>query len=123
LINKLSLDFPAISFAPGDTFSWSPDAGTVFYGDITPETSGLLIHELAHGLLGHRAYSRDVELLALESAAWEKAAEIAPRYGVTITEDDMQDNLDTYREWMHARSTCPECEATGIQTGPKTYRC
>lgn len=123
LIDKLIQDFPDIHFAPGEAFSWSPDTSTVFYAEVQPETAPLLIHELAHGVLGHHTYSRDVELLALESDAWEKAKLIARTYDISIDEDEVQDSLDTYREWMHARSTCPNCEATGYQTGPKSYQC
>jgi hypothetical protein len=123
LIDKLAQDFPAIHFVPGDDFSWSPDVSTVFYAEVQPKTAPLLIHELAHGVLGHHAYTRDVELLALESEAWEEAKTIAQKYDIQVSEDEIQDSLDTYREWMHARSTCPNCEATGFQTEAKSYHC
>lgn len=123
LIDKLAQDFPTIHFTSGEYFSWSPDASTVYYAEVQPKTSPLLIHELAHGVLGHHAYTRDVELLALESEAWEEAKAIARKYAIEIDEDEVQDSLDTYREWMHARSTCPNCEAIGYQTGAKSYQC
>lgn len=123
LINKLSQDFPAINFTPAEDFSWSPASLTVFYAEVQPETAPLLIHELAHCVLGHHTYSRDVELLALESEAWDEAKTIARRYDISIDENEVQDSLDTYRDWMHARSTCPACQATGYQTRDKSYSC
>jgi len=123
LLAKLETDFPHLSFTAGDRFSWSPSAHTVFYDKSDMENESILLHELAHGVLEHRKYSKDVELLSLESAAWEKAVEISASYDVTITDDTVQDHLDTYRQWLHARSTCTQCEATGYQSGKGEYTC
>jgi len=123
LLPKLEHAFPALTFAAGTRFAWSPDKKTVFYDETDTDNTSLLLHELAHGILEHRDYSKDIELIAIETAAWDKALLLADDYGVKITDDTVQDNLDTYREWLHARSTCPECEATGYQTGKNTYSC
>lgn len=123
LLPKLQKDYPQLVFASGDRFVWSPDVHTVFYDTTDPDNTSLLLHELAHGLLGHRAYSKDVELVAMEAEAWDKALELAPHYAVDITDEVVQDTLDSYREWLHARSTCPKCEATGYQSGKKEYTC
>lgn len=123
LLPNLKIAHPAITFAPGERFAWSPSAQTVFYDESDAENTALLLHELAHGLLDHHNYSKDVELLAMESQAWDKALEIAPLYEIIITDDTVQDSLDTYREWLHARSTCPQCQATGYQSAKHTYRC
>ena len=123
LLPKLEKAYPTILFAAGTRFSWSPAHHTVFYDEADPENTNLLLHELAHGLLGHHDYSKDVELVAMESDAWDKALELARLYKVKITDTTVQDNLDSYREWLHARSTCPSCEATGYQSGKNTYTC
>jgi len=123
LLPKLKKAYPHILFIAGDRFAWSPHERTVFYDTTDLDNTGLLLHELAHGLLGHHDYSKDIELVAMESQAWDKALELAPLYDVTITDDTIQDNLDTYREWLHARSACPVCEATGYQSGKSTYSC
>lgn len=122
LLPRLEKDFKDISFTPGDTFAWSPSRNTVIFNP-DEDNSPLLIHELAHGILDHHRYTHDVELLAMESQAWDKAVEIAQKYGIEINQDIVQDNLDTYRQWLHDRSTCPTCEATGYQTGKNTYEC
>jgi len=122
LLPKVIADFPEVTFIAGEEFLWSPSNKTVFYVESEPH-SPLLLHELAHGLLDHHEYDKDIELVAIENKAWEKAREIGTQYGVSIDEDLIQDHLDTYREWLHARSTCPSCEATGFQTGKEAYRC
>jgi hypothetical protein len=123
LIHKLKADFPEILFFETEQFSWSPVTATVSYAPNQPHAVALLLHELAHGLLGHREYRRDIELLAMETTAWEKAKELAEHYTVRLPGAVIQDHLDTYREWMDARSTCPECHATGYQTSHHQYAC
>lgn len=123
LVAKLQLDYPAYHFTKSHEFRWSPAEQTIFYDDATNDSSSLL-HELAHAVLGHTHYLRDIELLALERAAWEHAAtSLAPIYGTAIASDVVEDALDTYRDWLHARSTCPHCGATGIQVKDHHYRC
>ena len=122
LLPKLVADYPTFAFTPGSRFAWSPDQVTVYY-DESDNNPALLLHELSHGILEHRDYSQDVELVAMESHAWDNALELAKTYSVTITDETVQDNLDTYRDWLHARSTCPNCEATGYQSGKHSYSC
>ena len=123
LLPKLIKDFPDVTFAAAERFAWAPAIRTVTYSQTEPENVELLLHELSHGLLGHHEYSKDVELVAMEAAAWDKALELATTYGVKLNPDAAQDNLDTYREWLHARSTCPQCEATGYQSKKDAYTC
>jgi len=123
LLPKLIADFPAISFTAGQRFAWSPDKKTVFYDESDSENVALLLHELSHGLLGHREYLKDIELLAMETAAWDKARELGKKYTITIDTDLSEDNLDTYRDWLHARSSCPTCSAVGYQSAKDTYTC
>ena len=123
LLPKLTRDFAPIVFTAGSRYAWSPDKKTVFYDESDPQNVDLLFHELAHGVLEHHDYSKDVELVAMESQAWDTALKIAPFYKVTISDDTVQDSLDTYREWLHSRSTCPSCEATGYQSGKNEYSC
>jgi hypothetical protein len=123
LLPKLTLAYPQLLFVPGVRFAWSPDAHTVFYDESNLQNTSLLLHELAHGLLEHHDYSKDIELVAMEAEAWDKAVTIAADYDIEITDETIQDNLDTYREWLHARSTCPKCDATGYQSSKSEYTC
>jgi hypothetical protein len=123
LATKLAQDFPIYSFIPGEDFLWSPNTQTIFYIPNSTDTASFL-HELAHGILGHTAYNKDIELLGVERAAWECATDtLASRYDVDVTPDLIEEALDTYRDWLHARSTCPSCSATGIQTKKDEYTC
>lgn len=123
LLAKISADIPHLTFSPAEDFLWSPAENTVYFSVEGDTADALLLHELAHGLLDHHEYAQDISLLSLEMQAWEKARELAAEYDVPMNEEDIQDHLDTYREWLHARSTCPECEATGYEEKPRQYRC
>lgn len=122
---KVAADFPEVRMVRSDDFSWSPVEATVYAPPLRTATDRLtLLHEVAHALLDHRHFARDIELLKLERQAWEYVAErLAPLYGLELDEGLVEDSIDTYREWLHARSTCPSCSQTGLQTGSRTYRC
>lgn len=124
LSKKIITDFSRYTFAKGEDFHWSPEKRTVFYPHLNHiEDIWSLLHEVAHGELGHQSYGLDIELISLEVAAWEHASkQLAPHYGISVDEDYLQDHLDTYRQWLHARSTCPECGQNGLQT-KNTYSC
>lgn len=124
LITKLNADYPTLTFQKSDGFRWSTTDQTVFFDDTMPQADAFCLHELSHAILEHREYDKDIELVKLERDAWEYARRtLSTTYGVPVSEDLIQDNLDTYREWLHARSTCPLCHATGIQAGPRRYDC
>ena len=126
ILHKLQVYAQDLNYEPGNTFSWSAKTQTVtFKPDTLREPAGIwaLIHETAHGLLQHKTYSSDFELLQLEVAAWERAKELATQLGVAINEDHIQDCLDTYRDWLHRRSTCPTCGTASLQTNKSTYQC
>lgn len=59
----------------------------------------------------------------MERQAWTKARELAAIYKVKIDEDLIQEELDTYREWLHQKSRCPKCGLTRFQTPDKVYHC
>lgn len=123
LIHKLKTDYPQFTFFDSDSFSWNPTTKTIAFQLQAVNAAPLLLHELGHALLGHDTYRRDVELVAMESAAWEEARKLAATYTIRYSEADAQDHLDTYRDWLHARSTCPKCTATGYQNSDHHYRC
>lgn len=117
---------PSVSFEPGDAFYWSPEQSRVTYKlfkDETIEHYWALLHEASHALLKHQSYESDVELLMLEVAAWQKAKELARQYDLEISEEHIQDCLDTYRDWLHQRATCPRCSTVSLQASPREYRC
>jgi hypothetical protein len=109
-----------------NAFYWSPRTKTLhFVEERLSDTTGqaALVHEACHALLGHTKYSTDAELLMLEVDAWGKAKELATGIGLDIDPEHIEDCLDTYREWLYARSTCPTCRTTSLQTDKTMYQC
>lgn len=121
LVNKLSALYPNYQWQVADKFAWNPASKTISY--ISGGSHAQLLHELGHAELRHDTYARDIELLRLERAAWTKAETIATDLGLTISQDIVEDHLDSYRDWLHQRSTCPRCNATGIQIDDQHYSC
>lgn len=117
---QLSEDFPAFLFKKNNLAYWSGKEQAVYYADSPSD----LLHELGHAILDHNQYEQDVEILQIEREAWDKAQEIAPNYNVVITEDMVELAMETYREWVHCRSLCPNCKQTGLQSrSTGIYRC
>lgn len=82
-----------------------------------------LLHEVGHALLEHKDFGADLERVKMERAAWEKARELCERYGVRYDEEFAEGALDSYRDWLHRKSVCPECGATRYQGADGRYRC
>lgn len=118
-------DFAHYSFTEGPGFSWDSTRKSIAHPTLaTLQDLWSLLHEISHGELGHETFKADVELLRCETAAWEHAKDdLANRYGINIDQDYIEDHLDTYRAWLHSRSTCPTCHQNGIQTTQNTYSC
>lgn len=124
LINQLSGLLPDITFTPGKSFFWSPKKRHISYDpEINESNNWALLHETAHAILDHSTYNTDFELLHLEVAAWEEAKNLAQKFGIEIDDNHIQDCLDTYRDWLHQRSTCPTCSSVSFQSTINEYRC
>ncbi len=124
-IRDIAKDYPAFSIERGQEEHWSPKSNTITFNPAqTPERIRFgILHELAHGLLGHTNYQSDFELLKMESEAWQLASEIGLKYGVSISDDHIQNCLDTYRDWLHRRSTSPKCGMHVLQEDSANYHC
>ncbi len=112
-----------LTLKQGEVFGWDHTACAITYAPHAPDTEAYFLHECGHALLGHCGHPHDVELISMERAAWDKAHELGAQYGVTIDAALIESSLDTYRDWLHARSLCPLCSATGVQTATHGYRC
>ncbi len=124
LFRQLERDFPELKFEQSDNFWWSARERVIHIDQSHQHSELFSLHELSHALLDHSGYRYDIDLIKLERDAWDYAKHtLAPKYGVAMDEQVVQDNLDTYRDWLHARSSCPECESTGLQTKEQLYRC
>lgn len=113
----------SLNFTKGTTFGWDHSTHTITYNPSLGECDAYLLHEVGHAILGHRGYQTDTQLLEMERAAWDKAQELADMYQIIINDSDIEESLDTYRDWLHSRSLCPDCSSTGLQTASNHYRC
>lgn len=124
LIDQLNKDFPNLIFKKDRKFLWSPIKNIVFYNETDTHAKAFILHEVAHSLINHNSYKKDIELLIIEREAWDLAIhDLALRYKVDIDEEFVQTSLDSYRDWLHDRSTCPSCSSSGLQVSADTYRC
>ena len=129
ILELIKKNHPSIEFVAADYSCWSPKSKQIFYNQeelldsTNPQAVWALLHEVGHALLNHQSYKFDVELLKMEVEAWEKATEIAAIYNIKIDPEHVQDCIDTYRDWLHQRSTCPECENRSIQQDKQHYKC
>lgn len=118
----MQLDYPAYTFIEGADFHWQPTTKTIHF--VNGDDPAFLLHELAHAILDHSTYRRDIALIDIERDAWQLArTSLASKYLVLVSEATVEDALDTYRDWLHARSSCPACHATGVQTASHQYHC
>ena len=113
LLAKIKKDYPDFRFKNGSKFAFRPPKTIIIGPDNNSDY--LLLHELAHAILNHRDYSLDIERLKMENAAWDKAKELAQKYHLKISDDQIQAELDTYRDWLHKKSRCPACGLTRFQ--------
>lgn len=138
-VELLERDFSGVKFCWGKkrfSFRLKNGVPTVFLGEPQSNFGLLALHELGHALSGHKDYTVDVERIRIESEAWERAktvyqnykkqakkdlelAEILPEWD----EDFVQDKLDTYRDWLHAKSRCKKCGLTCYQAEDGEYHC
>ena len=123
LVSKLRQDYPDLVFSIGGSHCWSPEHGQISYASDEAHNIEGLLHELGHARLGHRTYVSDIDLLRKEVEAWEEATRLAEQYNVPLNQNHIQDCLDTYRDWLHKRSICPECHGTGLQQSERQYSC
>ena len=144
-VKRLEQDYTGVKFRWGrKRFSYRLVNGipTVFLGQPCDNFALLTLHELGHALCKHKDYTVDIQRVKIESEAWEmaktvllkyrdlayntrgevldeKLAEIVPEWD----EDFVQEKLDTYRDWLHAKSRCKKCGLTGYQTEDGKYHC
>lgn len=121
-ITELKKDYPDLRFKNGRKFAFRPPK-TILLGPEEPNYKALILHEVAHALCGHKNFKIDIERIKMECEAWEKAKELAERYGIEIDEEMIQEELDTYRDWLHQKSRCRLCGLTRFQTTDGRYHC
>jgi predicted NBD/HSP70 family sugar kinase len=129
---SLSLEYPQFSWRLGDRFKYKPEKTIIVNQNETipmPHFALLTLHELGHALSNHKDYKTDVERLRIESEAWQRAkSEISKhpewkKYTISYDEDFAENELDSYRDWLHQKSKCKKCGLTKYQTTDGIYHC
>ena len=125
LLKLLSKDYPNFRFVKGSRFSFRPPKTIVIGPDEGEHTSMLLFHELGHALSKKYSYKLGAERLKIEATAWQKGKKAYQKYPNLPSWDDdfVEDNLDTYRNWLHKKSTCKKCGLTMYQSPDKSWSC
>lgn len=147
-VRFLEEEFSEIKFVwntPRFSYQLRNGIPTVFLGGPCQNFGLLTLHELGHGLSKHKDYTRSVERIKIESEAWERAKKVLLEmvtrakdgrsvtiYGKDVVlaeilpewdEDFVQEKLDTYRDWLHAKSRCKKCGLTMYQTEDEMWHC
>lgn len=122
LWQRVAKDYPEFLFRKGVRFKFRPPR-TITIGPEEPGDSLLFLHELGHALCGHKTIMTDVSRLKMEREAWEKARELAELYDVEFDDEFVEEELDTYRDWLYHKSRCPKCGLSRYQTPDKVYHC
>lgn len=122
-ISEIINSYPQFIFKEAIDFSWIPNKKIIYYNSTDKQALSLLIHEVSHALLEHNQHASDIDLIRIEQEAWTFAQNLAKQFNISITDEIIQLNLDTYRDWIHKRSICPKCRSTGFQIKATTYKC
>ena len=125
-VNEIKKRFPQFHFFEHEVFHWSPKNNIVYYNAEEldkPEGIFQLLHEVGHALSSHTDYESGVQLLRIEAEAWKQAQELAEGYGLKIKDKQIERCLDSYRDWLYLRSTCPTCSTISLETSANHYHC
>ncbi len=123
-LQQIKKDYPDINFIQKDYFKFSYPNKEIFY-DLADDNFKLyLLHEVAHAELRHEMYKYDLELLNMERQAWELVKnKLAKKYKVSINQELIEQTLDSYRNWLYERSSCPRCGSVSYQDKKTFYHC
>lgn len=121
-LDTIKTAYPEFTFRPGRKFLFRPKK-TICYLEADDNFRLLLLHELAHALLGHFSYDKSLERLQIERDAWEKTRELCEKHSVPFDESIAETELDTYRDWVHQKTLCKTCGLTCLEVSPESLYC
>lgn len=125
LLEQLKRDYPKLRFRAGKKFAFRPPRTIVYEeGCLDSGREKLqLLHELGHATLEHKNFRTDLERLKMEVAAWAEARKFCEQYNINYDAEFVEEQLDSYRDWLHVKSRCPRCGLTRYQTLNGQYHC
>lgn len=121
-LDSLKKTYPEFTFHPGRKFLFRPQK-SIYYLEADENFRLLLLHELAHALLGHFSYQKSLERLQIERDAWEKTRQLCKIHNVTFDEDVAEAELNTYRDWVHQKTLCKTCGLTCLEVSSESLYC
>ncbi len=121
-LETLKTSYPEFTFKPGRKFLFRPRK-SIFYIESDENFRLLLLHELAHALLGHFSFDKSLERLQIERDAWEKTRELCETHSIPFSEEFANSELDTYRDWVHQKTLCPSCGLTCLEVNSESLYC
>lgn len=121
-LDTLKSTYSDFTFKSGRKFLFRPPK-SIFYLESNENFRFLLLHELAHALLGHFSFSRSLERLEIERDAWEKTRELCELHNVAFDESLAEAELDTYRDWVHQKTLCKTCGQTCLEVSSESLFC
>lgn len=125
-VAKIIDTYPEYNFVRSDKYAWDPNTKTIYYKDVIEPLQihiHSLFHELSHALLDHVNFSNDIKLIKMERDAWALTKTLLVKYQHEIDTSHIEDCLDSYRDWIYARSKCPQCSHVGVETSNNVYGC
>jgi hypothetical protein cdiviTM7_01560 len=124
--------YPNYIFKPSSRFHFHPPR-TIYYETNLSSFKSFalqLLHELGHAVSNHRDYHCSIERLKIETEAWQVAetiynthSEWKSQYHLSFDKDFAESHLDTYRHWLHQKSTCQKCGLTMFQNKKQQWVC
>ena len=122
LLSLLKESYKDLTFKEGPRFLFRPKK-TIFYIEANENFRFLLLHELAHALLGHFSFDRSLERLEIERDAWEKTRELCELHEVPFDDNLAEAELNTYRDWVHQKTLCKACGLTCLEISSESLYC
>ena len=124
-LSLVKSSYPDFSFRPGKKFLFRPKRSIFYQTSLAPGENFrlLLLHELSHALLGHFSYDTALSRLKIERDAWAKTRLLCKEFSVPFDASFAEDNLDTYRNWVHKKTLCPTCQHTCLELDGERLFC
>lgn len=121
-LETLKSEFPNFSFKPGRKFLFRPKK-SIFYLEDNENFRLLLLHELAHALLGHFSFETSLDRLKIERDAWDKTRSLCADFNVPFLEEVAEAELNSYRDWLHQKTLCKTCGLSCIEVDSESLFC
>ena len=121
-LESIKKSYPDFAFRPGHKFLFRPPK-TIRYIESDENFRLLLLHELAHAILGHFSFDRSLERLQIERDAWAKTRELCSLYSIPFDEEFAEAELNTYRDWVHQKTLCKHCGLSCLEVSSESLYC